>query len=171
MKALGEFKSKIQAPKNFRPAVGVQWAELCSQPSFIRATKQTGVRADGLRYEKKVHSYLEGRFGKSFVKSPWLHFLANGKEEYCQPDGILLLTGQTVIVECKLSHTALAWWQLKHLYLPVLEKLLGTSKPFKLLEICKWFDPHTKFPERFEFTESPDCIAPAPFQVHVWKGR
>lgn len=83
------------------------------------------------------------------LPGPWIEFQekCSRRVRWCQPDGLLLdpFTGRAIILEVKYQHTADAWWQLTHLYLPVLAALLPGWK-FPLVEICKWYDPATSFP-------------------------
>lgn len=105
------------------------------------------------------------------MASPWFHFLADGKERWCQVDGFVELDAEVLVFEIKLSHTANAWWQLQHLYIPVLRKFLGTGKVFRPVELCKWFDPGVGFPEPFRVAEDLYRLPPHPFLVHVWPGK
>lgn len=183
MGQIDSFHKKFPPPNNFRPATNVQWAELTTTPSFAKIhetvggkspIKRKGVRADGLRYQAKVNKHLSTLFGDKYIAEQWVHFLSDGKEKYCQPDGFMLLHDCLIITETKLSHTANAWWQLKHLYLPVLRKIFSEVREVKLIEIVKWYDPHTKFPERFDFIEMESLLSSLPqgeLFVHVWKGR
>lgn len=190
-------------PANFRPAKEVSAASFAnSPPSFVGAMKKPrGKKAVGLRYERKAHSYLSQQFGEFLIVSPWLRFrsknngaFALGQYKYCQPDAIAINPdSQTITVfEIKLKHTAEAWWQLRQLYIPVLRNVLGPSWSFIPVEVVKWFDPDTKFPERFSVLydltslratlPSPSNSVPGqrssneriedgePFFVHIWGG-
>ena len=58
--------------------------------------------------------------------------------------------------------------------MPVVQYIFGPSWRYIAVEIAKWFDPHTKFPERFEFIndiKSVPALNPKTFHVHLWSGR
>ena len=165
-------------PHRFRPAVNVSHAEWGEQPSFIKDAskhRNKGKRADGVNYEKKVHKYLEPMFGDHYIKSPWFHFISNGRKADCQADALLThIPGTLVIVEVKLSHTSNAWWQTTQLYQPVVEKLFEGKgiNHIRHLEVVKWFDPAVPFPQKFNFADDPTKITgPHDYNVHIWNGR
>lgn len=110
------------------------------------------------------------------MASPWFKFLVSGSKRprYCQPDALILdpHQGKLYVVEYKLHHNPDAWWQLRSLYEPVLR----TAFPpefwmMTLVEVTKWFDPVTPFPE--EITMCPDLSVAKPghFSVHIWNGK
>lgn len=143
-------------------------------PPFVNTQRRTGKRAEGIRYEKKVHLLNEERFGERYVASPWFRFQELGGERvrWCQPDAILfnLEEGTITIVECKLQHTSDAWWQLKWLYLPVLSKAFpGTLWEFRLIEVVKWFDPATAFPEKVKMRADIEGVRKGDFAVNICK--
>ena len=127
----------------------------------------------------REHSYIPGPwfrfaqvapYGDSSARSrswsqPWL---------WCQPDGldIDIRRGLITIVEFKLQHTSAAWWQTRRLYEPVVKAVFGTELwRFAIVEIVKWFDPDTAFPERFSFIPHLSAITPGGFHVHIWNPR
>lgn len=146
----------------------VTWAQFAPEPFAMSNTeiKVTGAKRQGINYEKRAQEYIETTLDKNehnkkrleYLRSPWLIFktLASGDRlQYCQPDGVLLhrdaLRG--LIIEIKLQHTTEAYYQTRHLYQPVLEKIFpGFS--FSILEVVKWLDPHIKFPEPFVYAET-----------------
>ena len=153
-------------PRRFHPAGEVISAEFITPPAFVvpRRSKNPA-RASGVRYEKKVHSYLSETYPEEYVIAPWVRFHSRGgtKALYCQPDALLL--------EIKIKHTADAWWQVRRLYLPVVQHIFGLDWAYIAVEITKWFDPHTKFPERFEFVDPADSLpklSPDEFHVYIW---
>ena len=162
-------------PKRFRPAGVVDWVEHSpTPPPFITKKKRTGKRAEGIRYEGKIHDLFEARFGELYMPSPWFRFLEVGTEKprWCQPDGLLFdfENGKLTIVECKLQHTADAWWQLRWLYLPVISKAFpGNLWDFGLIEVVKWYDPATAFPERVKMRADILHVQPGEFGVHICK--
>lgn len=106
-----------------------------------------------------------------YLPSPWLRFFADGKWRWCQPDGVLFVpgAGRIVIVEIKYQHTPDAWWQVRHLYQPVLEHIFPPSLwEYEVCEVVKWFDPHVAFPERVVLANEVDMLH-KDFKVHIWK--
>lgn len=144
-------------------------------PPFIRTNgKQKGRRAEGIRYEAKVHRHFEGRFASGYVANPWFRFGEVGCEKvrWCQPDALLFdfKKGQITLVECKLQHTADAWWQLRWLYLPVVSKAFpGTIWKYGLIEVVKWYDCATAFPEKVKLRADVLDVVPGEFGVHICK--
>jgi hypothetical protein len=114
---------------------------------------------------------LEFRFEWRYVRSPWIKFLSDGRWRWCQPDGLLFLPeqGRLVVVEVKYQHTADAWWQVRHLYQPVLEHIFPRRLwEYEACEIVKWFDPAIVFPEKLVLALDPD-MRHKDFKVHIWK--
>lgn len=163
-------------PRGFIPAEGVQWARFAdSPPPFIRAhRKVSGRRAQGIRYERKVHEWLGERFEGAYLPSPWITFAcADGHVRWCQPDGLLfnLRAGVITLIEVKYQHTSDAWWQLRKLYQPVLGALFPSDLwSIQCLEVVKWYDPAVVWPEPLRLVDKP---APLPQTsascVHIWK--
>ncbi len=158
-------------PRNFSPAGNiseVQWAPGYSK--LIPGTRVRGVRAQGIRYERKAQQHFTGAYS-NYVAGPWLRFRSGASAwRVCQPDGYQLdfRRGLITIFEFKLQHTALAWWQLRHLYEPVTYALLK-NWDVAVLEVTRWFDPHTVFPERFKIIQDVEDVAPGGFFVHIWR--
>ena len=170
-------KSQVVPPKRFRPAGVVEWVQHSpTPPPVVRPKRSYGSRAAGIRYEARAHEFLSDRFGERYIASPWFKFgeVGVGKARWCQPDGLLFNfeQGQITVVECKLQHTSDAWWQLKWLYLPVLARAFpGTHWKFALVEMTKWYDPATAFPEKVKLrADIRDCV-PGEFGCHIWKPR
>jgi len=133
---------------------------------------------DGIRYERKAHQYLAERFPSGHVLAPWVSFKSRERIGYfhCQPDALILdlRRNSITVVEIKLKHTSDAWWQVRQLYMPVVQHIFGPSWDYIAVELAKWFDPHTKFPERFEFVDDVGdlpALSPRTFHVHLWNGR
>lgn len=58
--------------------------------------------------------------------------------------------------------------------MPVVQNIFGPSWDYIAVEVAKWFDPHTKFPERFEFVDDVGAfpaLSSEAFHVHLWNGR
>ena len=165
-------------PRRVRPAGEILSATFVAPPPFVvpHRTKNKA-RANGIRYEKKAHAYLEEAFPDSIVLGPWIKFRAKGQAKaiYCQPDALILdiRLGTITVIEIKLKHTSDAWWQVRRLYLPLVQSIFGEEWDYIAVEVAKWFDPHTKFPEWFEFADSIEkfsTLSPKTFHLHLWNG-
>jgi hypothetical protein len=109
-------------------------------------------------------------YGLAYIPSLWFSYFDGETVRYCQPDGLLLFerTKTLLIVEVKYSHTPDAFWQLEHLYVPVLRAFMGDSHwKIATCEVVKWFDPSTRFPVRPVLRESFEDIKPGEFAVHI----
>lgn len=157
-------------PSRFTPAQNILRAEFTTPPA-LRQKRYTGRRAQGVRYEKLVQEHLIWRYGDLYLPSPWLKFFSAGKWRWCQPDGILFVPqrGTLVIVEVKYQHTPDAWWQVRHLYQPVLQRMLPpTHWKYEVCEIVKWYDAAVVFPEKVVLAQEVD-MPHQDFKVHIWK--
>lgn len=124
-----------------------------------------------MRYERLVQNYLSEVFREEYIASPWLHFLAEGssKWRWCQPDGLLIDIERGIItcVEVKYAHTPNAWWQVRQLYLPVLERIFPkTLWELQVCEVVKWFDSAVEFPEPLKLVASIG-VPSSKFKVHI----
>lgn len=158
------------AHEGFRPAGRVLSAGLCLEPA-LRKKRYSGRRLAGIQYERKVHTYLDSLYGERYIPSPWLRFFSDGKWRWCQPDGLLLdfSRGILTVVEVKYQHTSDAWWQVRHLYMPVLKEIFPeTLWSFEACEVVKWYDPATSFPEKVVLAQEPGLHHPA-FKIHIWR--
>lgn len=145
----------LPAPSKFRAAVGVRSAKfLPERPLFIRRGQSAGRYAAGIRYERRVHEHLElwalGLSGIDLRLGQWIEFIDRNGKRWCQVDALWIDRRKTSCLACeiKYSHTPDAWWQLKHLYVPVLQKVLPGYK-FGMLEIVHWLDPAVVWPEPY----------------------
>lgn len=157
-------------PAGFHPAQSIQHAEFTSPPA-LRRHRYTGRRLQGIKYERKVHEYLEAIYGGLYVRSPWLRFLADGKWRWCQCDGLLFMPveGRIILIECKYQHTTDAWWQIRHLYGPVLRHIFPAHLwKLEACEVVKWFDCSVQFPERVVLANEISMPNDA-FKVHIYK--
>lgn len=122
---------------------------------------------------------LEGQLGENVLLGPWLRFASsvNSKLTFCQPDAVYVDRDllRCTVFEIKLKHTSDAWWQVRQLYIPVLRAILPPSFTFHAVELVKWYDPHTAFPEKFRYLESIDQKHLAQlgedFNLHIWSGK
>lgn len=173
---------------NFKPAGEIDFAMFATKsPSFIATSMSnlskpflTKVQKSGLQYEKRAQAYLINlcKGGDKFIClcNPWIMFRSkrdvSNAASFCQPDCLVISKNSTqvIIVEIKLSHTADSWKQLRQLYEPVVRHLYPNSK-IALLEVCKWFDPHTNFPERYYYADNVLEAQNERLGVHIYKPR
>lgn len=134
----------------FRPAGTVKHAAFIDKSplkSIRNPGCNTAAQKAGKRFEKKLLAKLKDLPLIRVSIAPWIQYQNEVKLCFCQPDAILWLPLNTiVIVEAKLSHTADAYWQLRQLYEPVL-RAIEPSARIHLLEITRSFDPAVRMPE------------------------
>ena len=163
--------------RKFKHIEEIVKAEISYPPYFAReCKKKSKAQALGLRYERKVHEYLERHYPDLLVISPWLKFYSEKNWRWCQPDALLLdIRNNTIcIIEVKIKHTENAWWQVRKSYIPVIKAIFGSDWNIVPIEVVKWFDPHTHFPEWFHFVDDISkftTLDPNNFYVHIWNGR
>lgn len=114
-------------------------------------SKMSAAQRAGLAYQKRVGKFLQPLAVGAWVVSsgPWfVYCCGSGPRRYCQPDFLLLdATNRTmVVVEVKIRWTDIAWWQLRKLYLPVLE-VVFPEWTFITLCITRSYDPAVSIPE------------------------
>lgn len=131
-------------------------------------------RQAGVRYERRCQEHFLSRFGDFYVPGPWFIFKEFGQEKqrWCQPDGLLfdVRARRIYLLEFKLAHTSDAWWQLNHLYLPVVAKAFPPDLwDYITIEVCRWFDPDTKTPEKPKMKPDILMAEPGEFAVHIFK--
>lgn len=108
----------------------------------------------GLAFETKVHDVLDAIYDVDYRASPSILYEDDRGLHRAIPDGMLRIGRTLVVVECKLSHTERAFWQLSKVYIPLLSRLTIPNIRVVGIEICRNFDPDLKWPERFEILTS-----------------
>lgn len=171
--------------KTFYPASGVTFATFTNtKPKFTEnpVIALTRAQKEGLRYEKKVHEYLQSLLLRAqdtnyeLKLSPWIMFKASSDSfkriRFCQPDAVLVSRDNLRIILCeiKYQHTNDAWKQLRLLYEPVLRHIYPLAS-IACVEICKWFDPHINFGEHFYYNEDPLQAISSSLGVHIFRPR
>lgn len=154
----------------YRERVLPKWVRLSSRAIFPPQTGLTPKQKAGLRYERKVHERLQEQYGLAYLPSIWFDYFDGEDIKHCQPDGLLLLPDDRVlvIVEVKYSHTPEAFWQLEHLYVPVLRAFMRDSGwRIATCEVVKWYDPCTRYPVRTVLRESLEDVKVGEFAVHI----
>lgn len=158
------------APRNFQRAERILCAEFTHTPHH-KKRRYNGRRAQGIAYERKGHEFLLEAFPLRYVPGPWIKFFAEGRWRWCQPDGLIFnfQRGIITIVEFKYQHTTDAWWQLRHLYGPVLRHMFPEHLwSFQTCEIVKWYDPQVMYPEKIVLANEVD-MDHSGFKVHIWR--
>lgn len=163
----GETPSTLPPP-HFRPIRGKPSDVAFSTWKAPRSRGNTAAQKAGLKYEKKICEALSKDFGPAFVAQPSISFSDASGLRIAIPDGLIRLGNAVGIVEIKYSHTALAWWQLRQLYEPLVRQL--TTARVLLFEVCYSYDPAIDFPEPHGFIHSlrsPPTLYPV--NVVQWK--
>lgn len=166
-------QSRLYRPpphSSFKPARDVRWAYPSqTPPPFINLNrKRSGRKAQGIRYERKVHDWLRDRYSIYF-DSQWFRFFAGAALRWCQCDGLIIdpHSGRITIVEVKYQHTFDAWYQLFELYLPVVQVAFGPMWTVSCCEVVKWYDSAVAGDPRPTLVASPDLARPGQFAVHI----
>ena len=168
--------ARCPPPRNFHPAGTVHSPKLeLTEPMFKRS-RSTEAQAAGIRYERKAQAYLCTTFPHHYIAGPWFSYQRGdeAKRIWCQPDGLLIdiKVGYICLIEIKLRHTSDAWWQTRHLYLPVIKSLFGEETwRYGIIEVVRWYDPDIQFPERYKLVPELNRVCPEKFGVHIWKPR
>lgn len=106
-----------------------------------------------------MHEALEfhclGRPNLEFRSGVWIEFQDKTGRRWCQVDALIFdhQAKTCLIAEVKYQHVEGAWWQLKHLYEPVLAVALPGYK-FRLVEIVHWFDMAAPWPTTIRLVPS-----------------
>ena len=146
-----------------------------SPPATAKFTRRTRAQRAGLTYEKKALAELQQALPLFLSHLPF-SFMAEYGRERCIPDGVAISSRDRsllTIIEVKHSHSADAWFQLKHLYLPVLRAAFPRHR-IQLLEVCKSYDPAVHVPDRQQFvTDVRQYVEEGGLQfgVYPWSGK
>lgn len=166
-------------PRGFKPAGSVQSAIFhVDGPACFATTprRMSPAKRRGKVFEKRALSALEeaGLFDL-FVPSPWMKFEEpRTGARICQPDALGFHEGRdgpvVTIIEIKLRHAIMAYWQLRRLYEPVV-KAAFPHYEVRVCELTQAFDPSTPWPEEIVFIQAmPDLRALGPrFGVLQWR--
>lgn len=99
----------------------IECVRLNEAPVFPKQ-KHTAQQLAGLRYEKRALRRLASLY--PLEKSPWLSYIAANRAGICQPDGIITLApDHLLVVEIKLSHVNMARQKLRDFYRPLVKAL------------------------------------------------
>jgi hypothetical protein len=161
-----------------REAGDVQRAELLEfklkHPNA--AKRRSYAQQLGLRYERKVLVHLLETLDKNVIFQPAFRFRSAGTafDQFAIPDALYLSPSNVLtIFEIKLRHTADAWYQLKRLYLPIIQKAYPAIDRINLVEICANYDNSIKLPSTTIVDDLAAWTAEArpQFGVYLWSGR
>lgn len=135
-------------PRGFRAARDPRNVNF-STAHFLQNLRHSGrsvAQKNGKRYEKRVFAFLERTLPGVKIQ-PWIEFSSKGNLRYCQPDAFFLDIDKLrlTIFEVKYTHTIDAYWQLEHLYRPVLQARYPDFSIYRV-EITRNFDPAVQFP-------------------------
>lgn len=155
------------------PDSDILWAAKTTEiPHAGVRTRKTGAQKAGLAYQRKVENYLtlHRRGGALDVGSWFVYACSDYRRRYCQPDVLIHGTGgfagRISVVEIKIRWTADAWWQLRKLYLPVLNRAFPTATLVPLV-ICRSYDPAIRIAEPVRFVDCVEDAAVDAFNVLV----
>lgn len=119
---------------SYREVVGLRWVEAQAEGPFASRPRGRLQRA-GIRYESVIAKSLKREYPNARVISGlWLRFEDANGLGWAQPD--ILVPEENLLVECKLSFTAVAEGQISKLYAPLIERLWGRSP--RLVCCCKF---------------------------------
>lgn len=110
--------------------LGGQRPRYLPKPKALR-----GSRAAGIGYERKVGRLLSRLWPDETFSGHWFEFEDAYGRGCCQPDHFVVLDGQVLLVECKLTENPTAWEQIRGLYRPVLAAEFGL--PVTGVQACK----------------------------------
>lgn len=161
---------------HYIPASAIESAWQASENPFHgKRSRHSGAQKAGLAYQKRIVALLGEELcaarGWRTLPGPWYCYrTADDRLRYCQPD-LLLLNDEEhkgIIVEIKVRWTSDAWWQLRRLYLPVLQcAMQGWS--FLPLTICRSYDPAICIEERVALVDHPLALTNNHFNVLVMR--
>lgn len=136
-----------------------------------RRRPQTAACARGLAHERKLAEALADN--PWVVIGPWIEYtLMDGTRGLCQPDFLHFdhVYGRLTVIEAKLRHCAAAYYQLMHLYLPVLQTMFP-SWHIRAQEVVRWYSHSEPFPGehvlRRRIFNAPN---PPAVGVHIFNG-
>lgn len=112
---------------------GIKWARACERPACIPVGRPRGAKAEGIRYEKKLGTFLD--FAK---RGCWFEYEDSKGHGWCQMDYLFGFQGTLFVLEVKYTYTEAAWAQLEELYFPVLRAAF--NRPVRGIQVCKRLD-------------------------------
>jgi hypothetical protein len=165
---------RLITPRGFKPVAMAANCQFCLEgpPPHLCGRANTAAQRRGKKYEEQALEMLEGlSIFKAFTPSPWIRFDSHGyTNRLCQPDALGFGSSWLLVIEIKLRHTILAYWQLRRLYEPVL-RAMYPNYTIKIIEVTKSFDPAVPWPEPLLLHHEPDDLAAlnGGFNVLQWR--
>lgn len=163
----------MKPPSSFTPCGEIAWGALCDRAPGFAGGKRTGRKLSGIKYEARVHEHFQAIYGQHYQPAVWIMFREQGaaKVRYAQVDALLfdINAGTITIVEIKYNHIEKAWWQLHHLYTPLIQHIFGKSWTIKCIEVVKWYDPATFFPGPLHLCKTLDQAPTRDTGLHIWR--
>lgn len=166
----------VPKPAGFKPAGKVKIASRVDMARRIPGGGKINRFKEGLRYERSAIRHLSAIFDAwgTFISEPCFRFSNGHRSRFCFPDALVVFPALSfdLLIEIKTRHTYDAWWQLKHLYYPVVKKV--TKRPLKLLEVTRSYDPAIRLPEDETriLDKAEDVLeSDAPYNIYIWTGR
>lgn len=139
-------------------------------PAFAgHSTGHTEAIRAGHRHERKTRTRLD-KEGVEYLYGCWIGYVTvDGKSGVLQPDFIVFDYSRLriTILEAKLSHTPLAYFQLVNAYAPCL-KFMFPLWEIRLQEVVHWYDAFLAFPGEHALRRKLTDAPPAPtVGVHI----
>lgn len=150
----------------YLPQGEISEACLSLEPPRSGPRRFSAAQRAGMAFQRRAEKWaFSGSFSGKIVLGPWFYFVdASHSRHYCQPDILFDLGEVLVVCEVKLHWSVDAWWQLRKLYLPVLQKVYP-EKVLIPLCVCKSFDPSIRAPEQIEIVADLFDCKPSVFNV------
>jgi hypothetical protein len=144
------FSVAVPPPSYFKPAGSVTGAWPIEAPAFAARGRSRGAKLAGLRYQKKVNARLKAEFNSHALIGPWFAFATPEGQRFCQLDACVKYDDNDfIIIETKIRHTSLSYYQLKELYLPVIRAYRPDAR-IRLVTIVGSYDCATPYPEEID---------------------
>lgn len=131
-----------------------------------KSPKLKGSCAKGKTYERTVHRKLCKVLPLDAVHyNRWIRFEDSSGRHFAQPDIFILTDKRVILLECKLTQTEEAEFQLCYLYKPLLE-LLFPSKEVVCVQVCK----NLRYRPAHEIGRLRDAIDPSTIYTYHYLG-
>jgi hypothetical protein len=86
-------------------------------------------RIRGRLYEEQILGWLKRGLGERVIDDARLRYeMADGESGALHPDAIILCQHSLILVEIKLNVSLRSWWQLRHVYGPLLRKAMPAAR-------------------------------------------
>lgn len=173
----GHAAVRVPPPIRFRGIVGTPIITRIRQSPYANPIGYTDAQKAGLRYETRALAHLFTQFGPDIHIQPHIHFRDESGYRTCLPDAVYVTCGsrsvdrRLFVFEIKVQHCPEAWWQLEHLYKPVLASKFPQHEILSV-EVCKTYDCSTPFPTKVRLISDLELYIRNPFRefgVYQWR--